>query len=158
MFETIETILATEYEKLEADFFKKEATMFTYQQEQAYKNDLKNRAKGVFKKHYIMRESDIKKMPLDMRKKYEFTFKPLTKDYFDRRSTWFYLKGKKYLGDQYALSIYPKDMLRRITNIPLWSIDYINWLICYDESGEMTIRAGLRQPVSRLGLAVFKPK
>jgi hypothetical protein len=49
-------------------------------------------------------------------------------------------------------------MLQRITNIPLWSGDYRRWLVRYNESGEMVIRAGLRQPESRLGLGVFKPK
>ena len=157
-FDSIEHILAIEYEKLEAEFVKKEAAMLSYQQEQAYKSDLKNRAKGKLKKHYIIRESDIKKLPADIRKTYDVTVKPLTKDYFERRSTWFYLKGKKYLGDQYALNSYPKDMLRRITNIPVWSSDYFNWLIHYNEQGEMTVRAGLRQPESRLVLGVFKPK
>jgi hypothetical protein len=156
-FNEIEHILAAEYEKLEAEFVKKEAAMLSYQQEQGHKNDLKNRAKKQYKKHYIIRESDIKKIPADVRKIYDITFKPLTKEYFERRTTFFYLKGKKYLGDQYALSDYPKDMLRRITNIPLYSTDYLNWLIRYNDAGEMTVRAGMRQPESRIGLGVFKP-
>jgi len=131
--------------------------MLSYQQDQAYKNDLKRRSKGAYKKHYIIRESDIKKLPADVRKNYDVTFKPLTKEYFERRTTFFYLKGKKYLGDQYALSDYPKDMLKRTTNSPLYSTDYLNWLIRYNDAGEMTVRAGMRQPESRLGLGVFKP-
>ena len=157
-FDEAERILNTEYEKLEAEFHKKETDMLSYQQQQSYKSDCRNRSKGKFKKHYIMRESDIKKLPADVRNLYDISFKPLTKEYFERRTTWFYLKGKKYLGDQYAMNDYPKDMLRRITNIPLYSTDYLNWLVRYDEQGEMTIRAGLRQPQSRLGLGVFKPK
>lgn len=132
--------------------------MLSYQQEQTYKNDVKNRNKNVYKKHYILRESAIKSLPAEVRKAYDVSFKPLTKEYFERRTTWFYLKGKKYLGDQYAMHDYPKDMLRRITNIPLWSTDYLNWLVRYNEQGELVIRAGLRQPESRLGLGVFKPK
>lgn len=132
--------------------------MLSYQQNKAYKNDLRNRSVGKFKKHYIIRESDIKKLPAGVRKSYDITFKPLTKEYFERRTTFFYLKNKKYLGDQYALSDYPKDMLQRITNIPLYSTDYLNWLIRYNDAGEMTVRAGIRQPESRLGLGVFKPK
>mgnify|MGYP006906476895 FL=1 len=93
-----------------------------------------------------------------MRKRYDVTFKPLTRDYFERRTTWFYLKGKKYLGDQYAMHEYPKDMLRRITNIPLFTTDYLNWLVKYNKEDELVIRAGLRQPESRLGLGVFKEK
>ena len=158
MFTQVEQNLVTEYEKLEAEFVKKEAAMLSYQQEQGYKSDIRNRSKGKYKKHYIIRESDIKKLSADVRKAYDVTFKPLTKDYFERRTTWFYLKGKKYLGDQYAMNDYPKDMLRRITNIPLWSTDYINWLVRYNDAGEMSVRAGLRQPESRLGLGVFKPK
>jgi len=157
-FYDIERMLATEYEKLEAEFVKKEAGMLSYQQEQSHKGDVRNRSKGKYKKHYIMRESDIKKLPADVRKAYDVSFKPLTKEYFDRHTTFFYLKGKKYLGDQYALSDYPKDMLRRITNIPLYSTDYLNWLIRYNDADEMVVRAGMRQPESRLGLGVFKPK
>jgi hypothetical protein len=157
-FDQIESILATEYEKLEAEYVKKEANMLSYQQDQAHKGDVRNRAKGKYKKHYIIRESDIKKLPADVRKAYDVSFKPFTKEYFERRATFFYLKGKKYLGDQYALSDYPKDMLRRITNIPLYSTDYLNWLVRYNDADEMTVRAGMRQPESRLGLGVFKPK
>jgi hypothetical protein len=157
-FNEIESILATEYENLEAEYVKKEAAMLSYQQAQAHKSDIRNRAKKQYKKHYIIRESDIKKIPADVRKVYDITFKPLTKEYFERRTTWFYLKNKKYLGDQYALNDYPKDMIRRITNIPLFSADYLNWLIRYNDAGEMTVRAGIRQPESRLGLGVFKPK
>lgn len=157
-FDDIERMLAAEYEKLEVEFVKKEAGMLSYQQEQSHKSDARNRSRGKYKKHYIMRESDIAKLPADVRKNYDVGFKPLTKEYFERRTTFFYLKGKKYLGDQYALSDYPKDMLRRITNIPLYSTDYLNWLIRYNDAGEMVIRAGMRQPESRLGLGVFKPK
>ena len=157
-FKEIEHILSEQYEKLEADFVKKEAEMLTYQQNQSHKSDVRNRSKGKFKKHYIIRESDIKKLPADVRRAYDVTFKPVTKDYFERRTTWFYLKGKKYLGDQYAMSDYPKDMLQRITNIPLYSTDYLRWLIRYNDAGEMTVRAGLRQPESRIGLGVFKPR
>jgi len=157
-FSETNRILATEYEKLEADFHKKEADMLSYQQNQAHKGDVRNRARGKYKKHYIMRESDIKKLPASVRKDYDVTFKPLNKAYFEKRTTFFYIKGKKYIGDQYALSDYPKDMLRRITNIPLFSTDYLNWLIRYNDAGEMVVRAGMRQPESRLGLARFKPK
>lgn len=157
-FDQVERMLTTEYEKIEAEFIKKEASMLSYQQVQAHKSDIRNRAKGKYKKHYIMRESDIKKLPADVRKAYDVTFKPLTKEYFERRTTFFYLKNKKYIGDQYALSDYPKDMLRRITNIPLYTTDYLNWLIRYNDAGEMVVRAGMRQPESRLGLGVFKPK
>jgi hypothetical protein len=158
MFKNIEYNLAIEYEKLELEFIKKESAMLNYQQIQNFKSDVANRNKGKYKKHYIIRESDVKKIPADVRKRYTVSFKPLTKEYFERRSTFFYLKNRKYLGDQYALNAYPKDMLARLTNIPVFSADYLNWLICYNDAGEMTIRAGIRQPESRLGLAIFREK
>jgi len=34
----------------------------------------------------------------------------------------------------------------------------LNWLIRYNENNEMVVRAGIRQPESRLVLGVFKPK
>jgi hypothetical protein len=157
-FNDIESMLEEEYEKLEADFIKREVAMLTYQQQEAHKRELRQRAKKKLKKHYIIRESAIKKLPSDIRKDYDISFKPLTKEYFERRTTFFYVKNKKYLGDQYAMSDYPKDMLQRITNIPLWSTDYLKWLIRYNDAGEMTVRAGIRQPESRLVLGVFKPK
>jgi hypothetical protein len=154
-FDQIESILATEYEKLEAEFMKKETAMLKDARAQAHKGDLKDRVQLKLKKHYIIRESDIKKLSLDIRKKYTITSKTLTKDYFTRRSTFFYLKNKKYLGDQYSHSDYPKELLARLTNIPLWSRNYLDWLIRYDEAGELAVRAGLRQPESKLVLAKF---
>lgn len=113
---------------------------------------------GKLKKHYIIRESDLNRIPASTKKNYDISFKPLTQEYFARRTTWFYLKDKKYLGDQYALYEYPASMLKRITNIPLWNSEYPNWLVKYDEDGVLVIRAGLRQPESKLGLVRFKPK
>jgi len=57
--------------------------MLSYQQEQLRKGDVRNRAKGNYKKHYIMRESDINKLPADVRKAYDVVFKPLTKEYLN---------------------------------------------------------------------------
>lgn len=158
MFRDLESKLQTEYEALEQSLFKREEQMLAKIQQQKYQEGVKGTKQMKYKKHYIMRESDIRKLPVSVRKQYDVSFKPLTRDYFERRTTWFYLKGKKYLGDQYAMYEYPKDMLRRITNIPLFTTDYLNWLVKYNEAGELTIRAGLRQPESRLGLGVFKEK
>lgn len=158
MFKELEELLQNEYESLELMLFKKEEQLLSRVQNQMYQAGQKGRRQMKYKKHYIMRESDIKKLPVAVRKQYDVTFKPLTRDYFERRTTWFYLKGKKYLGDQYAMHEYPKDMLRRITNIPLFTTDYLNWLVKYNKEDELVIRAGLRQPESRLGLGVFKEK
>lgn len=158
MFNKLEEQLQTEYETLELALFKKEEQMLAKIQSQQYQEGKKGRHQMKYRKHYIMRESDIKKLPAAVRKQYDISFKPLTREYFERRTTWFYLKGKKYLGDQYAMYEYPKDMLRRITNIPLFTKDYLNWLIKYNNNDELVIRAGLRQPESRLGLGVFKEK
>lgn len=157
-YRTIEETLEDEYEALELSLLKKEEQILQKLQNQMYQHGEKGRKQMKYKKHYIMRESDIKKLPAGVRKSYDVSFKPLTRDYFQRRTTWFYLKGKKYLGDQYAMYEYPKDMLKRITNIPLFKKDYLNWLIKYNENDELVIRAGLRQPESRLGLGVFKEK
>lgn len=158
MFKELEELLQNEYESLELMLFKKEEQLLSRVQNQMYQAGQKGRRQMKYKKHYIMRESDIKKLPVSVRKQYDVTFKPLTRDYFERRTTWFYLKGKKYLGDQYAMHEYPKDMLRRITNIPLFTTDYLSWLVKYNKEDELVIRAGLRQPESRLGLGVFKEK
>ena len=158
MFRELEELLQTEYEALDLAIFRKEEQVLAKLQNQTYQAGQKGRRQMKYKKHYIMRESDIKKLPVSVRKRYDVTFKPLTRDYFERRTTWFYLKGKKYLGDQYAMHEYPKDMLRRITNIPLFTTDYLNWLVKYNKEDELVIRAGLRQPESRLGLGVFKEK
>lgn len=158
MFKELEEQLQTEYEALELAFLRKEEHLLAKLQSQQHQEGKKGRRLVKYKKHYIMRESDIKKLPVAVRKQYDVSFKPLTRDYFERRTTWFYLKGKKYLGDQYAMYEYPKDMLRRITNIPLFTTDYLNWLVKYNNNDELVIRAGLRQPESRLGLGVFKEK
>lgn len=158
MFRDIDSTLQTEYEALEQSFLKREEQMLSKMQQKLYRESVRGTKQMKYKKHYIIRESDIKKLPAAVRKQYDVRFKPLTRDYFERRTTWFYLKGKKYLGDQYAMYEYPKDMLMRITNIPLFTTDYLNWLIKYDDNDELVIRAGLRQPESRLGLGVFKEK
>jgi len=158
MFTEIEEKLRNEHESLQSMFLRKEEQLLQGLQKEIYQQGKKGRRQMKYKKHYIMRESDIKKLPAGVRKAYDVSFKPLTRDYFERRTTWFYLKGKKYLGDQYAMYEYPKDMLRRITNIPLFTTDYLNWLVKYNEEDELVIRAGLRQPESRLGLGVFKEK
>jgi len=155
---TIEETLKDEYESLELMLFKKEEQLLQKLQNKMYQHGMKGRTQMKYKKHYIMRESDIKKLPAGVRKAYDVSFKPLTREYFKRRTSWFYLKDKKYLGDQYAMYEYPKDMLRRITNIPLFTTDYLNWLVKYNDNEELVIRAGLRQPESRLGLGVFKEK
>jgi hypothetical protein len=157
-YNRIEDKLRDQYESLELALLKKEEQILQKLQNEMYQNGQKGRRAMKYKKHYIMRESDIRKLPVSVRKNYDVSFKPLTRDYFERRTTWFYLKGKKYLGDQYAMYEYPKDMLRRITNIPLFTTDYLNWLVKYNDNEELVIRAGLRQPESRLGLGVFKEK
>ncbi len=79
------------------------------------------------------------------------TFTPLTREYFERRSTYFALKGKQYLADQYAHYEYPANMLGRLTSFKLHNTQYPYWLVRYNDLGEMVIRAGIRQPESRMG-------
>lgn len=122
------------------------------------KDAMRKAQEGNLKKHYIIRENDLKRLPVKVKNQYDIDFKPLTREYFARRTTWFYIKDKKYLGDQYALYEYPAKMLGRITNIPLWNSEYPQWLVKYNDADELVIRAGLRQPESKLGLVRFKRK
>ena len=119
----------------------------------------KSKTKNVsIKKRQIIRESDYKTLGREITDTYAVTFKPLDKSYFSRRAKVFYLKGKKYLGDQYSHYEYPKEMFKRLTGIHLWDRRYNDWLIRYNENEELVIKAGLRFPESRLGLAVFRKK
>lgn len=97
----------------------------------------------------IIRESEFKSMSKLQRGDAKFV--PFTKDYFAKRATYFFLKGKKYLADQYNHYEYPMHMIGILTNFVLHKQNYSYWLIRYNDAGEMVIRAGLRQPESRLG-------
>jgi hypothetical protein len=112
----------------------------------------------TLKKRQIMREGDYESLPKSVLDVYKVDFKILTKQYFERRSNFFYLKDKKYIGDQYALYDYPKEMIQKFSGIVLYDRRYSSWLIRYNEENELCIRAGLRQPESRLGLATFRKK
>lgn len=110
------------------------------------------------KKRQLMRESDYLKLPKRVLERYTVTFKPFTRDYFERRTTWFYLKGIKYVGDQYAHYEYPQHLLRRLTGVHWHNNGQRDYLYKYNEQGELVVRAGLRQPESRFGLATFREK
>jgi hypothetical protein len=111
------------------------------------------------KRRQIIREIDFNKLPKTDVAKYEsVTFTPLTKAWFEKRATFFYLKNKKYLADQFALNDYPDSMLRRFTSFDFYKDEYKYWLLKYNTEGELVIRAGLRQPESRLGFVTFKEK
>lgn len=111
------------------------------------------------KRRLIIRESDFQKISKAEVAKYDsVTFTPLTKNWFEKRATFFYLKGKKYLADQFALNDYPDSMLRRFTSFDFYKDEYKFWLLKYNTEGELVIRAGLRQPESRLGFVTFKDK
>lgn len=104
------------------------------------------------KRRIIIRELDMDKLPKKFVQSFESVrFTPLNRDYFERRSTYFALKGKQYLADQYAHYEYPANMLGRLTAFKLHNTQYPHWLVRYNEQGEMLIRAGLRQPESRVG-------
>lgn len=104
------------------------------------------------KRRIIIRELDMDKLPKKFINSYErISFTPFNRDYFERRSTYFALKGKQYLADQYAHFEYPANMLGRLTSFRLHNTQYPHWLVRYNELGEMVIRAGIRQPESKLG-------
>lgn len=125
---------------------------------QQYARERRKRLGNDQKKRQLMRESDFLKLPKTVTNKYDVSFKPFTRDYFERRTTWYYLKGKKYIGDQFALYEYPKELLVRMTGVHWHNHNQKQWLYKYNESGELVVRAGLRQPESRFGLATFRKK
>jgi hypothetical protein len=137
-------------------YSKKDTDMTWYRLQHA--KERRKRLGNDQKKRQLMRESDFLKLPKRITEKYDVSFKPFTRDYFERRTTWFYLKGKKYIGDQFALYEYPKDLLKRMTGVHWHNTSQQTWLYKYNELGELVVRAGLRQPESRFGLATFRKK
>jgi hypothetical protein len=111
------------------------------------------------KRRLIIRESDFEKFSKSLKKDYQsVSFTPLTKQYFEKRATYFALKSKQYLADQYAHYEYPANMLGRLTGFNLHNRQYPFWLVKYNEAGHMVIRAGLRQPESNLGFVTLVDK
>jgi hypothetical protein len=109
-------------------------------------------------KRTIIREYDLKKLPKSVTKRYDIKFTPFTRQYFEKRVTYYSLKGKEYLVRQYMHYEYPESMIRRMTGFKLYDFNYKAWLCKYDEQGNMMIRAGLKQPESQLGFATFREK
>lgn len=101
------------------------------------------------KRRVIIREDDFNRLSKD--KKAASSFTPFTKAYFEKRATFYSLKDKKYLADQYGLNDYPSVMLGKLTHFKLHRASYVYWLVKYNDAGEMVIRAGLRQPESKVG-------
>lgn len=111
------------------------------------------------KRRTLIREIDFQAIPKKLSKQYaKIDFSPLTKEYFERRATYFALKNIQYLADQYALYEYPNAMLGRLTSIKLHDRRYASWLVKFNDAGELVIRAGLRQPESRMGLMTIVEK
>lgn len=111
------------------------------------------------KRRVIIREADFEKLPKSEKAKYQnVTFVPLTKNYFEKRATYFALKDKKYLADQYAHYEYPANMLGRLTGFKLYNRQYPFYLVKYNDDGVMVMRAGLRQPESRVGYLTLVEK
>lgn len=111
------------------------------------------------KRRIIIREYDLEKCLKDLERQFEsVSFTPLKKEYFERRATYFALKGKQYIADQYSYYEYPNNMLGRITNLKLHNRNYSSWLVKFDADDYLTIRAGLRQPESKLGLLTLVEK
>ena len=111
-------------------------------------------------KRTIIRKYDFDRLPKYITKAYDVKFTPFTKQYFEKRVTYYSLRGKSkaYLARQYMHYEYPESMLKRITGFKLWDRNYTDWLCKYDAEGNMMIRAGLKQPESQLGFATFRKK
>lgn len=113
----------------------------------------------MLKRRLIIRELDLEKERKKLEKQYQrVEFTPFTQSFFERRVTYYALKGKSYLADQYAHYEYPANMLNRFTSFKLHDGRYPRWLVRYNNQGEMVIRAGLRQPESRLGYLTLVEK
>jgi hypothetical protein len=118
-----------------------------------------NRRAEMPKRREIIRESEISRFPKRVTKQYEsIIFTPLTRGYFEKRITYFALKGRSYLADQFALYEYPNFMLRSFTSLKLHDDRYPYWLVKYNAQDELVVRAGLRQPESRLGFVRYVEK
>lgn len=126
--------------------------------ERRRREEANRRVKGKMKKRQLMRESDFNKLPKDVLARYDVTFKPFTRAYFEKRTTWYYLKGIKYVGDQYAHYEYPQHLLTRLTGVHWFNYDQRVYLYKYNAEGELVVRAGLRQPECRFGLATFRER
>lgn len=122
------------------------------------KLEAKRRVEGKMNKRQLIRESDFNKLPKSVLARYTVSFTPYTRNYFERRTTWYYMKGIKYVGDQYAHYEYPQQLLFRLTGVHWFNTSHRNYLFKYNEQGELVVRAGLRQPESRFGLATFREK
>ena len=111
------------------------------------------------KRRIIIRELDYQKNRKKFEKQYQrVEFTPFNRLFFERRVTYYALKGKSYLADQYAHYEYPANMLGRFTSFNLHDRRYLYWLVRYNDQGEMLIRAGLRQPESRVGYLTLVDK
>jgi hypothetical protein len=111
------------------------------------------------KRRIIIREIDLERDRKKLEKKYRaVNFTEFTKSYFERRVTYFALKGKSYLADQFAHYEYPANMLGRFTSFKLYDSRYPHWLARYNENEQLVIRAGLRQPESRVGYLTLVEK
>ena len=139
------------------NWYNKEDTDMAWYSQQ-YNRNKRHREERAQPKRQLMRESDFLKLPKKVTDKYTVTWKPFTRDYFERRTTWYYLKGIKYVGDQYAHFEYPGHLLKRLTGVHWWNSNQQHWLYKYNEQGELVVRAGLRQPESKFGLATFRKK
>ena len=107
-------------------------------------------------KKVIIRESDYLRLPAWEKDKYDsVTFAPITREWLQRQVTFFSMKGKKNLVNDYRHWQYPNEMIKRFYKTPLYDRRYKNWLIDYNDQGEMCIRAGINQPTSRLGIVSF---
>ena len=126
--------------------------------ERRRREEVRRRVNDKQKKRQLMRESDFLKLPKSLLERYDVSFKPFTRSYFEKRTTWFYLKGVNYVADQYALYEYPQHLLKRLTGVHWHNSTQQTYLYKYNEQGELVVRAGLRQPESRFGLATFREK
>ncbi len=109
------------------------------------------------KKKLIIRESDFKRLPLWERRRFDrMTFVPITQAWLQKQVTFHTMKGNKKYADDFRHWQYPEQMLRRFHKVPMYDRRYKNWLVNYNEEGEMQVRAGINLRASRLGFGIFE--
>lgn len=120
---------------------------------------------AIERRRVLIRESDLTKVTdpwvPHMRRKHtsgwkKISFETITKDDLMKTANWLHLKGNKAKAALYRHYDYPGTFVARLDNNEVYSTSYRNWLIKYNDDGEMEIRASLGHKKSRLGWGVFE--
>lgn len=107
----------------------------------------------MIKRKFIIRETDYQRYFVKDPSWHRKSWEPITVTWLQKQANWFTLKNNKKFSDLFRHWPYPHEILRRLGHKMLYKSEYINWLVNYNDQGEMQVRAGINQPLSRLGWA-----